>query len=125
MHFTILLSLQVLMVAPLVMAKELSLKEEQERICGDEKDTSEMVMECVGKQDLEPYKDAMMECYSGMEGVSKEELKDYHCSHSPEELEEGDKCLNQKMKDEGKCEEVQKIMADIRNCIEAGEGKRK
>ncbi|GBM49049.1 hypothetical protein AVEN_134856-1 [Araneus ventricosus] len=48
----------------------------------------------------------MMGCYSGMEGVSKEELKDYHCSHSPEELEEGDKCLNQKMKDEGKVRKI-------------------
>ncbi|CAL1262846.1 unnamed protein product [Larinioides sclopetarius] len=82
-------------------------------------------MNCVGEQDLEPYKDAMMECYSGMEGVSKEEVKEYHCSHSPEELEEGDECMNQKMKDEGKSEEVEKIIEDIKSCIEAGKGERK
>ncbi|KAF8781468.1 uncharacterized protein LOC129964173 [Argiope bruennichi] len=128
MLFTIFVALPVLLVAPLVLAeeKEYSMAEVQEYICGDKhKDVSETVMECVGQQDFTPYKDCMMECYPGLEGISKDELKAYHCSQSPGDLEKGDECMVNKLKEEGKTEEVKEIMNELKACIEAGLGERK
>ncbi|GBL91196.1 hypothetical protein AVEN_145083-1 [Araneus ventricosus] len=45
------------------------------------------MLACLGEMDLSSFMETAKECYPGMEGTSPDELMEYQCSQSPEDLE--------------------------------------
>ncbi|CAL1293501.1 unnamed protein product [Larinioides sclopetarius] len=90
----------------------------QEIICDEEnKEISDVVMGCIGELDLASLVETAKECYPTMEGTSKEEMKEYYCSSTAEELENNDECAKVKLEEAGKAEETKDMMKQIETCV--------
>ncbi|GBM44297.1 hypothetical protein AVEN_245182-1 [Araneus ventricosus] len=89
MRFNMLVALQVLLVSTLAFAEEeMSMAQVQKIMCDEENtEISDAVLACLGEMDLSSMMETAKECYPGLEGTSSDELKEYHCSQSPEDLE--------------------------------------
>ncbi|GBM71928.1 hypothetical protein AVEN_164266-1 [Araneus ventricosus] len=111
MRFNMLVALQVLLVATLAFAEEeMSMAEVQKIMCDeDNTEISDAMLACLGEMDLSSFMETAKECYPGMEGTSPDELMEYQCSQSPEDLENGDKCAMEKLEEAGKDEEMEEM----------------
>ncbi|GIY66326.1 hypothetical protein CEXT_682961 [Caerostris extrusa] len=89
MWFITLAILQVLLVSGFVSAEddEISTEMLQEVLCNeDNAELATIAMDCFDSQNTEDFHPAIQSC-NGIEEVNSQSMRDWYCSHTPEEIQ--------------------------------------